>query len=167
MGDLIIRPGRAGDIAPLDALLARSYPRLLAKDYPPSVLVTAIPRIVKAQPNLVTCGTYFVALRNGVLLGGGGWTGGAPGTGVRGPSRLGHIRHFATDVDAVRQGVGRALMERVFETAVAAGVQTLACLSTRTAVPFYRGAGFRGDEEVEVQLDAGITFPAIRMSKAL
>ncbi len=48
MGDLIIRPGRAGDIAPLDALLARSYPRLLAKDYPPSVLVTAIPRIVKA-----------------------------------------------------------------------------------------------------------------------
>ena len=63
MSDLTIRPGRTEDIAPLDALLARSYPRLLAADYPPSVLVTAIPRISRAQPRLVTSGTYFVALR--------------------------------------------------------------------------------------------------------
>lgn len=167
MGELIIRPGRREDIAPLDALLARSYPRLLAADYPPSVLVTAIPRIVKAQPALVTCGTYFVALRDGVLLGGGGWTRGAPGTGARGAARLGHIRHFATDVDAVRQGVGKALITRVLETAADAGIEALACLSTRTAVPFYQRAGFRGDEEVEVKLDAGITFPAIRMARGL
>lgn len=167
MADIVIRPSRAEDIAPLDALLARSYPRLLAADYPPSILVTAIPRIVKAQPALVTCGTYFVAERDGVLLGAGGWTRGAPGTGLRGAPRLGHVRHFATDVDAVRHGVGTALIGRVFETAAAAGVQALACLSTRTAAPFYRHAGFRGDEEVDITLDAGITFPAIRMAKAL
>lgn len=167
MASLTIRPGTREDIAPLDALLARSYPRLLAADYPPSVLVTAIPRISKAQPALVTCGTYFVALRDGKLLGGGGWTRGAPGSGKRGAASVGHIRHFATDVDAVRQGVGRALMEHVLATAAEAGVRRLECMSTRTAVPFYRSAGFEVLGEVDVPLDAGITFPALRMVRML
>ena len=58
-------------------------------------------------------------------------------------------------------------MERVVETASDAGITARACLATRTAVPFYRRVGFQGDAEVDVKLDAGITFPAIRMSKDL
>jgi hypothetical protein len=44
------------DIAAVDALLARAYPRLLKADYAPSVLVTALPRIARAQPGLVAAG---------------------------------------------------------------------------------------------------------------
>lgn len=167
MSDLTIRPGRAEDIAPLDALLARSYPRLLAADYPPSVLVTAIPRISKAQPRLVTSGTYFVALRGDVLIGGGGWTRALPGDGGAGEPGTGHIRHFATDVNALRSGVGRALMDRVLEDALGQDVRRMECFSTRTAVAFYRACGFDVLQEVDIDLAPGITFPALHMLRDL
>ena len=60
---LTLRPRpRPADLAAVDALLARSYPRLLAADYPPSVLVTALPLISRARPELLAVGTYWVAL---------------------------------------------------------------------------------------------------------
>lgn len=167
MASFTVRAGTAADIAPLDALLARSYPQLLAADYPPSVLVTAIPRIAHAQPTLVTCGTYFVALWEGTLVGGGGWTQREPGSRRKPRARVGHIRHFATDAKATRNGIGRALMDRVLESAVHAGMNRLACMSTRTAVPFYQNVGFTTHDEVDITLAAGITFPAVRMSRKL
>jgi len=56
-----IRPSTSADLAAVDALLARVYPRLLKADNPPSVLVTALPLISRAQPGLLRCGTYSVA----------------------------------------------------------------------------------------------------------
>ena len=45
---LTLRLSIRADLAAVDALLAHSYPRLLAADYPPSVLVTALPIISRA-----------------------------------------------------------------------------------------------------------------------
>lgn len=52
----------------------------------------ALPKISRAQPEMVTCGTYYVVEEDGVLLGAGGWTATAPGKGglTRG---VGHVRH--------------------------------------------------------------------------
>jgi GNAT superfamily N-acetyltransferase len=69
----------------------------------------------------------------------------------------------ATDPDAVRQGIGRALMTRVQQDARAAGLSWLDCLSTRTAVPFYAALGFRPLYPTEVPLAPGIAFPVVRM----
>jgi hypothetical protein len=69
-----IRVSTASDIADVDALLSRSYPILLKADYAPSVLVTALPLISKARPELLTSGTYFLAERAQKLVGAGGWT---------------------------------------------------------------------------------------------
>ncbi|MCU0907634.1 MAG: GNAT family N-acetyltransferase [Rhodobacteraceae bacterium] len=166
---LTVRPATPTDTPAVDAMLARSYPRLLRADYPPSVLVTAVPLIARARPELLASGTYFVAEEvDGTILGAGGWT-------VRGPrgadSRgLGHVRHVVTDDRALRRGVGRAIMERVFDTAHAAGVTALACLSTRTAVPFYLALGFRPSaqgSEVAVPLAPGIAFPAVPLIRTL
>jgi hypothetical protein len=44
-----IRATTKRDIAAVDALLARAYPRLLKGDYPPSTLVMAVPLISRAQ----------------------------------------------------------------------------------------------------------------------
>jgi GNAT superfamily N-acetyltransferase len=159
---ITIRAANAGDLAAVDRLLSRSYPRLLAPDYPASVLVLAVPRIARARPELLASGTYFLAEDvEGRLLAAGGWTRGAP-TGDS-PRDTGHVRHVATDPDALRQGVGRALMTRVMLDARGAGMLWLDCLSTRTAVPFYSALGFRTLAPIEVQLAPGITFPAVRM----
>lgn len=166
-----LRRATPDDLGGLDTLLSRSYPRLLKADYPPSVLVTALPLIVRAQPALLASGRYFVAVdtRDGHLVGGGGYSLAPPAPeGVaHGPreERTGHIRHVVSDPDRLRQGVGRALMSCVTTAAGAEGVTDFDCLSTRTAVPFYAALGFTVVGPVTVPLAPGIAFPAIRMRR--
>ena len=163
---LTVRTATAADIAPIDALLARAYPRLLKADYLPSVLVTALPIMSRAQPALVTCGTYYVVEDAGAIIGAGGWTVAIPGGGSRQPGR-GNVRHVVTDDRQVRRGVGRVLMEHVFATARAKGITWLHCMSTLTAVPFYRAVGFTQIGPMTVTLGAGIAFPAMEMRRNL
>jgi GNAT superfamily N-acetyltransferase len=164
---ITLRQAIRADIAGIDALLARAYPRLLKADYPPSLLVLAIPRIARAQPALVTCGTYHVACdAEGRILAAGGWTRAAPGHG-RITAATGHIRHVVTDDRMTRRGLGRALLTHVIAEARAHGIARLDCLSTLTAVPFYRALGFGGDTPVTIPLGPGIDFPAIAMTRPL
>lgn len=156
-----IRPTTSADMAAVDALLARTYPKLLKADYPPSVLVTALPVISRARPELLVCGTYYAAEETGVILGAGGWTPDGGDTG------LGHIRHVVTDDRALRCGVGRALMAHSFSQARAAGCRRLECLATRTAEPFYKAMGFTTVGPVDVTLAGGIVFPSIKMTRDL
>lgn len=163
MPTLSLRRASPADLSAVDALLARSYPRLLAADYPPSTLVLAVPRIMRARPELLASGTYFLAEDpEGRVLAAGGWTRGGPSPGAALPD-TGHVRHVATDPDVARRGVGRALMTRVIHDARGAGILWLNCLSTRTAVPFYTALGFRPLHEAEVTLAPGIVFPVLRM----
>ena len=158
-----VRAGRRDDVPAVDDLLQRSYPRLLAADYPPSVLVTAIPLISRAQPDLVTCGTYYVAeTAEWQILGAGGWTLRNPATRAEDGLR-GSIRHFVTDPDQLRQGVGGALLSRCLLDAREAGMVGMDCYSTRTAVPFYRSHGFETVQEIDLELRPGIVFPSVMM----
>jgi GNAT superfamily N-acetyltransferase len=166
---LTLRPSTAADIAALDVLLARSYPRLLAPDYPAPVHALAIPLISRARPELPACGSCWLDLDpQGGILGAGGWTQGAPGVPEDGYGRAtGHIRQFGTDARLTRQGVGRALMDRVLTQAGAAGMRRLDGRATRTAVPFCAALGFQEQGGVDVPLRPGIVFPGIRMLRLL
>lgn len=100
---LTVRPTRLSDLAEIDALLSRAYPVLLKPHYPPSVLVTAIPHISKAQPRLLASGTYFAVLdETGRIVGAGGWTATEPGSVRKRTRNTAHIRHVVTDPDVVR-----------------------------------------------------------------
>ena len=160
MTELEIRTLTPRDTSVVDALLAKSYPRLLKADYPPSVLVTAIPIISRARPELMASGTFCGVWDETALVGVGGWTPNRP----RGEAE---VRHVATDPDGVRRGVGRALMTHVFEAARAAGRRDMRCMSTRTAVPFYEAMGFRQVKEGRVTLGPGIEFPAVLMRRRI
>lgn len=162
-----IRAATLADLDAVDALLQRSYPRLLKADYPPSILVTALPRMTKAQPALLTSGTYYVAEADARLLGAGGWTPGIPGRGQATEPGRANVRHVVTDPDALRRGIGRALLETIFWEAKAAGMRWMHCMSTRTAEPFYASMGFLRRGEITVPLGPGIDFPAIEMRRDL
>ena len=71
---LTLRAAKLADIGQVDDLLARSYPRLLRPDYPPSMLVLALPLITKAQPGLLRSGRYFVVEDGDRVVAAGGWT---------------------------------------------------------------------------------------------
>ncbi|WP_422072226.1 GNAT family N-acetyltransferase [Tranquillimonas rosea] len=157
-----IRLARPDDLAVLDALFGRSYPALLKNDYPPSVRVTAIPLISRAQPALLASGTYWVAEReDGQVVGAGGWTR-AERSGA-----VGDVRHVVTEARCVRQGICGRLMRHAIAAARTAGLIRLDCLSTRTAVPFYASLGFAAGETVDVALARGVVFPAVRMRLGL
>lgn len=165
--DITIRSTNAGDLPAIDALLAQSYPVLLKPDYAPSVLVTCLPLITRARPELLRCGTYYMAADcNGDALAAGGWTHGGPQGGI-GPRDVGHIRHVVTHPRAVRQGLARKLMERSFNAARNSGVRWMMCQSTLTAEAFYTSMGFQRRGEIEIMLRPGIGFPAVEMIRAI
>lgn len=172
---LTIRATTLADLAEVDALLSRSYTSLLRADYPPSVLVTALPLISRAQPDLLASGSYFVAVEAvkavkavgpGAVVAAGGWTAAAhhkPGH----TGHTGHIRHVVTDKAHVRRGIGRQLMIHVLDHAKQAGMTRVDCLSTRTAVPFYASLGFKEIGPVNIALRPGIDFPVVAMERSL
>ncbi|ODM44015.1 GNAT family N-acetyltransferase [Cereibacter johrii] len=155
---LHLRLARPGDLAAVDALFAHSYARLIRADYPPSVLVTAVPLLARAQPALLASGRYWLAEAEEGILGAGGWS-------PRGATD-GEIRHLVTRASHVRQGIASALLGRAIAQASAEGILRLHCLATRTAVPFYERMGFRRLGEVSVPLGPGVTFPSERMLRA-
>lgn len=163
---LALRIAQPQDLDQLDQLFARSYPALLKPDYPPSVLVTAVPLISKAQPALIASGTFFVVCDGDDIVGAGGWTMQAPG-GKPGMRGIGHIRHVVTDHRRTREGIGRTLMDYIALHAHASGMTQLHCQSTRTAVGFYEAMGFVQHTEIDIPLRPGISFPAVFMVKML
>ncbi|MCC1495118.1 GNAT family N-acetyltransferase [Cognatishimia sp. F0-27] len=164
--NITIRTATSDDIGALDRVFQRSYTQLLAPDYPPSVLVTAVPVIGRAQPALVQSGLFYVAEIDGTLVGAGGWSLGPPG-GRPGKRGEGHIRHVATDPAHVRKGVGRALLDHILLVARASGMAQMSCLSTRSARAFYADMGFHEQGDVIVPIGGVMEFPAIQMWRML
>ena len=168
LSEISIRPARPADRSAVTQLFRRSYPSLLAPDYDPSLLRAALPHITTAQPALLECGTYFVAVDGGEgrVIGAGGWTDISPARGV-GAERQGHIRHVATDPGLLRRGVARRLLEAAFVSARAFGMERLHCMSTRSAQGFYHAMGFEAAGEVELTLAPGVHFPAVQMRREI
>lgn len=168
MSESFLRSAQPSDLVALEALLQQSYPVLLRPDYDDDIMARIVPLMARPRPELLASGRYFVIEGEaGTLWAAGGYSleapgprGGAPGAAEPG---LGHIRHVATHPAALRQGLGRRLMEAIFDAARAEGVRRFDCLSTRTAVPFYAAMGFERQEEVDLTLAPGLVFPAIRM----
>ena len=162
-----IRRAHPEDAAPLGRLLARSYARLLAPDYAPGVLATALPRITRAQPELLSAPGYLVAeTGGGEILAAGGWTWRGPAGGAA-PLDWGHVRHVAVHPDMAGCGLGRLILTQALDEARGAGARVLACFSTLTARGFYARMGFADLGEVELSLGPGIGFPAVQMRKVL
>ncbi len=159
-----IRPATQDDHDAVSTLLARSYRALLAPDYPAALLREALPLITRANPGLLRCGTYFVAVDPGTgrVLAAGGWTDISP-AGHPGRRGEGHIRHVATDPEAARRGLGRDIMRHVVRSAAQVGVTRLHCLSTLTARPFYGALGFGLLGGIVIRLAPGVHFPAVHM----
>ena len=98
---------------------------------------------------------------DGRVLGAGGWSR------DRKRGDLGHLRHVAADDRVVRRGVGRALVEHCLSEARSAGLREIECWSTLNGEGFYAALGFRSEGPMEVELAPGISFPSVRMRRAI
>jgi N-acetylglutamate synthase-like GNAT family acetyltransferase len=140
---------------------------LLASNYDETTLDSALPYMVKANPNLLASGTYYVAeVELGTIVGCGGWTLEKPGTGeiVKGEA---HIRHFAVHPDCIKRGIGTALLTRCITEARLGGIHKLHCFSTLNAEAFYRASGFQTIDFVDVRMGPSVEFRAVLMHREI
>ena len=79
----------------------------MAPAYGEAAFAAALPFLALANPELLSSGTYYLVEDSGTALAAGGWTHECPGTKEITPG-LAHLRHFATDPQVVRRGIGRA-----------------------------------------------------------
>ena len=163
---IIIRAATPGDQHLLSDLLAAAYAELAHASYDPVALAATLPLMSRANPKLLACGTYYIAVIDGAAAGCGGWTKERPGTGEIAEG-VGHIRHFATHPAHLRKGVARLLLEHCLAEARAAGVRTMMSQSTLPAEKFYAAAGFRSIRMIEVEMGPGAILPAIEMQRLL
>jgi GNAT superfamily N-acetyltransferase len=160
---ITIRTATPEDADAVGMLLRASYPALFAGHYDPDILAAALPLMTRANPALLSSGTYYLAeLPGRELVGCGGWTAGRPGTGEL-EAGLGHVRHFGTHPDWTRQGIARALWVRCLETAAADGVTRFECYSSLPAEPFYASLGFRTVKPFAVEMGPALRFPSVLM----
>jgi N-acetylglutamate synthase-like GNAT family acetyltransferase len=124
--------------------------------------------MTRAQPKLLACPTWFVAVdESNAIVGCGGWTRERPGTGEIEPG-VGHVRHFGTHVDHLRRGIARAIAAATIASARADRIELLECYSTRVAERFYAALGFRTITAMTVPMPCGdrhefVEFPALLM----
>ena len=161
-----IRIANLDDASEVSALLEASYTQQLADGYSPEVLAKALPLMIKANPRLLASGSYFVAQTANRLVGCGGWSKEAPGSGEI-KEGLAHIRHVATHPDWLRHGIGRTLLSRCFQEATMAGISSLECHSTLVAVDFYVAAGFTIVGPLEMRLTPEISIDGVLLRQQL
>ncbi len=164
---MLIRETTIDDCAGVTAILTASYPALMQTGYEPSVLAAALPAMTRANPVLLSSGTYFVALTEaGEYAGCGGWTKERPGATER-TDGLGHIRHFATHPNHTGKGIGRAIYLACKAQARAEGIRQFECYASLNAEGFYRSLGFEVIAKIDVPMGQDRTLPSLHMARTI
>jgi N-acetylglutamate synthase-like GNAT family acetyltransferase len=165
--EISLRQASPDDSAPVSALLAGSYPRLMAAAYDDALLLRVLPRITKANPSLLASGSYFIAeTKPYAVVGCGGWTHEKPGSGET-VTGIGHIRHFATDAGWTDRGIGRSIYDRCEMQARTAGIKTFECYSSLNAEAFYAALGFAVIDRIDVPMGDGLFLPSLHMRRQI
>lgn len=163
----VIRVATPADAEAVTELLSASYPVLMADAYDEASLEAALPEMTRANPALLSSGSFYVAEQDdGGLAGCGGWTRDRPGSGEIEPG-VAHIRHFATRPEWIGRGVGRAIYERCEEDASAAGMTRFECYASLNAEGFYLALGFSSERRIDIPMGKDTTFPAVVMRRAI
>lgn len=159
---IAVRIARSDDAEAVTAVLAASYPVLMAASYEADTLEAALPLMIRANPALLASGRFHLAEVSGGVVGVGGWTPERPGTGEI-ELGLGHIRHFAVHPAWISRGIGRSLFAACRAQARDGGVSAFECYASLNAEPFYRALGFREFGRREILMGGAVGFPVVLM----
>ncbi len=162
-----IRVATREDDSAVSELLKASYPVLMKASYDAAVLARALPLMTRANPALLSSGTYYLSeTGDGRIAGCGGWTLEQPGSGEVTPG-LAHIRHFATHPDLIGRGIGKATYAVCEADARKAGAWQYECYASLNAKGFYQSLGFNEVCQMEVVMGSELRFPSLLMRRVI
>jgi GNAT superfamily N-acetyltransferase len=173
-----LRLAEPGDVAELQALIARSARGLSIGYYSPAQTEAAVRYVFGVDSQLIADRTYFVIEEDAQLVACGGWSrrrtlfGGDQAK--AGPDPLldpatepARIRAFFVDPRRTRRGLGRQLMRACIGAARAAGFGALELVSTLPGEPLYVATGFSVIERFDLALPGNVLLPVTKMRLAL
>ena len=171
-----LRPAARVDLPAIQGLMTAAIDQLQI-GFLDHEQIEASHAIMGVDTALIDDGTYYVAEHRGQIVGSGGWSRRATLYGgdcaANRDSRLldpesepARVRAMYTHPGFARRGIGRLILERCEEAALAAGFTHLELMATLSGRPLYAAYGFEAIEAVEDR-STGIAIPLIRMGKAV
>jgi GNAT superfamily N-acetyltransferase len=121
-------------------------------------------------------GTYFVAtsLRDGRIVGSGGWSWRAPTYTARMTDRgnpatamTAAVRSIYVHPAFARRGIARAMMETIEAEIAVAGYTSASLTTPLSGIPLYRNLGYRSGHAVTLSLPNDLAFVCLGMDKAI
>ncbi len=172
------RLATAADIPQLNIMIARSVRGLSTDYYTPGQIESAIKYIFGVDTQLVIDGTYYIAEKDGMLAGCGGWSkrntlyGGDQHKEVEDPlldpaKDAARIRAFFVHPDYARQGVGTHIINVCETTAQQNGFTSFELGATLPGVPLYKAMGYNELERIDAHLPDGELLGIVKMRKVL
>ncbi|MBL8628899.1 MAG: GNAT family N-acetyltransferase [Rhodospirillaceae bacterium] len=174
---LTLRRAALADIPVLHPIMNAAI-RDLLKPFLSAAEVEASFEIMGMDTQLITDGTYFVAMIGDDIAGCGGWSrratlfGGDHSAG-RDAALLdpkidaARVRAMYTAPAFTRRGVGRAILEACESAARAEGFQRVELVATMAGQPLYAACGYKPIAAMSSTTSTGVVIPLMRMGKAI
>jgi GNAT superfamily N-acetyltransferase len=173
-----LRLAQEADVSALETLIPLSVRALQAPYYSPAQMDAALGPVFGVDRQLIRDGTYFVAERDGAIVGCGGWSrrrslyGGDSGReledGLLDPQRdAARVRAFFVHPTWSRRGIGRSIMTACERAIIEAGFRTVDIVATLAGEPLYASFGYAVVERYDIALAGGLMLPAVRMTKSI
>ena len=174
----LLRLASNEDIPRLELLIPLSARALQKPFYTPAQINAALGPIFGVDQQLIRDGTYFVAEREGQIVGCGGWSrrrslyGGGrdrsmPDEELDPSQDAARVRAFFVHPDWARRGVGRSIMIACEQAIRAANFRNVEIVATLAGEPLYAAFGYAVIERYEIAMTGGLSLPVVRMTKSL
>jgi GNAT superfamily N-acetyltransferase len=176
--DYIVRKATLADREAITELIAESARHLSREHYGAAQIEAAVASVFGVDSDLIHDQTYFVAEKDGMLIGCGGWSRrktlyGGDNFANRDTEYLdaaadpAKIRAFFIHPQHARKGVARAILDSCEQEANQHGFRSLELMSTLPGIKFYEACGYSRQGNFDLELDDGVKLPLVPMRKSL
>lgn len=176
--DYEVRKARLEDREAITRLIAVSARQLSREDYEDAQIEAAIASVFGVDSDLIEDATYFVAEKDGALIGCGGWSrrktlfGGDQfshrDTGMLNPATdPAKIRAFFVHPQHARKGVARAILSACEREARNNGFGEVELMATLPGVKFYQSCDYSAQGHFDLELPNGVKVQLVPMRKNL
>jgi len=176
--DYEVRKATLADRDAITQLIAESARHLSRGEYSDRQIEAAIASVFGVDTDLIEDGTYFVADKDGTLIGCGGWSrrktlfGGDQfshrDAGYLDPaSEPAKIRAFFVHPQHARKGVARAILSVCEREALEHGFRALELMATLPGIKLYEACGYVRKGFFDLELADGVKLELVPMRKTV
>lgn len=173
-----LRNATMSDIPEIERVMRESLTGIGSRSYDAQQIASSLENIAHLDRDLVSDGTYFVAVAGSAIVGCGGWSrrgklyAGSAAAGDESrlldpASEAARVRAMFVTPQWARRGIGRTILDRCELEAREEGFKKVELMAMLSGEAMYTAAGYAVVERVSPPLADGTMLPLTRMEKSL